>query len=54
MDQKIVHNIMGFMLRVKLTGKEVPAFNEAMMALQAEFEKLEPQPGNTKEILNPN
>lgn len=46
MDKQAVKNIMGFMMRVQLTGSEVPAFNEAMRALGDEVnrevaEKLE-------------
>lgn len=39
MDKQMVHNIMGFMMRVQLTGQEVPAFNAAMNALQAAAEE---------------
>lgn len=41
MDKKTVNNIMQFMMRVQLTGQEVPAFNEAMNALQDELERKE-------------
>lgn len=41
MEKNIVKNIMQFMMRVQLTGQEVPAFNEAMNALQEEFERTE-------------
>lgn len=39
MDKQTIQNIMQFMLRVNLTGQEVPAFNEAMNALQSELER---------------
>lgn len=39
MDKQIVNNIMGFMMRVQLTGQEVPAFNAVMNALQDELSK---------------
>lgn len=41
MDSQTVQNIMQFMLRVNLTGQEVPAFNVAMNALQEELIKSE-------------
>lgn len=41
MDKKTVNNIMQFMMRVQLTGQEVPAFNEAMNSLQDELDHLE-------------
>ena len=37
MNNQTIQNIMQFMLRVQLTGQEVPAFNAAMNALQAEL-----------------
>lgn len=39
MDKQIIKNIMEFMMRVQLTGQEVPAFNMAMNALQAEAQR---------------
>jgi hypothetical protein len=49
MQPQIIQNIMAFMERVNLTGKEVPAFNECMAALQqaflAEHTKPPQQPG---------
>ena len=39
MDRQTVKNIMEFMMRVQLTGQEVPAFNAAMNALQNELNK---------------
>lgn len=39
MDKQTVQNIMGFMMRVQLTGQEVPAFNAVMNALQAAAEE---------------
>lgn len=39
MDKQTVQNIMGFMMRVQLTGQEVPAFNASMNALQNELNK---------------
>lgn len=39
MDKQTIQNIMHFMLRVNLTGKEVPAFTVAMNALQAELDR---------------
>jgi len=39
MDKQTVQNIIGFMMRVQLTGQEVPAFNVAMNALQNELNK---------------
>ncbi len=41
MDTRIVQNIQTFLERVQLTGKEVPAFTEILIALNAE---LQPQP----------
>jgi hypothetical protein len=38
MNQQTIRNIMEFMMRVQLTGQEVPAFNVAMNALQAELD----------------
>ena len=38
MDKQTIQNIMHFMLRVNLTGQEVPAFTVAMNALQAELD----------------
>ena len=37
MDKQTVQNIMQFMMRVQLTGQEVPAFNAVMNALQVEL-----------------
>lgn len=39
MDKQTIQNIMQFMLRVNLSGHEVPAFNAAMNALQAELDR---------------
>lgn len=39
MDSQVVQNIMQFMLRVNLSGHEVPAFNASMNALQAELNR---------------
>lgn len=39
MDKQVIQNIIQFMLRVNLTGKEVPAFYEAMNALHAEVSR---------------
>ncbi|HAM3893564.1 TPA: hypothetical protein IBU99_000080 [Escherichia coli] len=39
MDKQSIDVIMKFMFRVNLTGQEVPAFNLAMNALQAELER---------------
>ncbi|MBW9438425.1 hypothetical protein [Enterobacter roggenkampii] len=39
MDKQTIQNIMHFMLRVNLTGQEVPAFTVAMNALQSELER---------------
>lgn len=41
MNKQTIQYIMQFMLRVNLTGHEVPAFNEAMNALQAELDRPE-------------
>lgn len=41
MKQQTIQNIMNFMMRVQLSGQEVPAFNDAMQNLQLELEKLE-------------
>lgn len=41
MDKRTAHTIMQFMLRVNLSGHEVPAFNESMNALQAEVDRQE-------------
>ena len=38
MDKQTIQNIMQFMLRVNLSGHEVPAFNASMNALQAELD----------------
>lgn len=43
MDQQTIKNIMQFMLRVNLTGQEVPAFTVAMNALQDELERRDNQ-----------
>lgn len=43
MKQQTIQNIMNFMMRVQLSGQEVPAFNDAMQNLQLELEKLEHQ-----------
>ncbi|MEG9768133.1 hypothetical protein [Enterobacter hormaechei] len=43
MDKQTIQNIMQFMLRVNLTGHEVPAFNESMNALQAELNREDNQ-----------
>ena len=37
MDKEIIKTAMQFMMRVQLTGQEVPAFNAVMNALQAEL-----------------
>lgn len=39
MDKQTIQNIMQFMLRVNLTGHEVPAFTAAMNALQTELDQ---------------
>lgn len=39
MDKIIAQAIMQFMLRVNLSGHEVPAFNASMDALQAELDR---------------
>lgn len=39
MDKQTIQNIMQFMLRVNLSGHEVPAFNASMNALQAELDR---------------
>ncbi|GEM_PF-2613031 len=39
MDKQTIQNIMQFMLRVNLTGQEVPAFNSSMNALQVELDR---------------
>ena len=44
MDKQTVQNIMQFMMRVQLTGQEVPAFNAAMNALQMELNKSMREP----------
>ncbi|EEU9177288.1 hypothetical protein JRE48_002690 [Escherichia coli] len=44
MDKQTIQNIMQFMLRVNLTGQEVPAFTVAMNALQAELDRENDQP----------
>ena len=38
MDKEIIKAAMQFMLRVNLSGQEVPAFNAVMNAMQAELE----------------
>lgn len=38
MDKQTIQNIMQFMLRVNLTGQEVPAFTVAMNTLQAQLD----------------
>lgn len=48
MDKQTVQNILQFMMRVQLTGSEVPAFNIAIEALRAELEHKEP--AYTKEV----
>ena len=37
MDKEIIKTAMQFMMRVQLTGQEVPAFNAVMNALQDEL-----------------
>ncbi len=44
MDKQTIQNIMQFMLRVNLSGCEVPAFNASMNALQAELDRENNQP----------
>lgn len=39
MDKQTINNVMSFMMRVQLTGQEVPAFNAAMNALQSEADR---------------
>lgn len=46
MDKQTIQNIMQFMLRVNLTGQEVPAFTVAMNALQAELDRENSTPNN--------
>lgn len=43
MDKQTIDVIMKFMFRVNLTGQEVPAFNLAMNALQAELNREDNQ-----------
>ncbi|EPN8890871.1 hypothetical protein ACT4HQ_003557 [Escherichia coli] len=38
MDKQTIQNIMHFMMRVNLTGQEVPAFTVAMNALQSQLD----------------
>lgn len=38
MKASIIQNIVGFLERVQLTGKEVPAYNETMQALGQEYQ----------------
>lgn len=44
MNKQITQCIIQFMLRVNLTGQEVPAFNESMRALQDELDREDSQP----------
>lgn len=44
MNKQTIQNIMQFMLRVNLSGHEVPAFNSSMNALQAELDRENDQP----------
>lgn len=37
MEKEIIKTAMQFMMRVNLSGQEVPAFNAVMNALQAEL-----------------
>lgn len=46
MDKQTIQNIMQFMLRVNLSGHEVPAFNASMNALQAELDSENSTPNN--------
>lgn len=41
MDKEIIQAAMRFMMRVNLSGQEVPAFNAVMNALQAELNKID-------------
>ena len=40
MDKDIINAAMQFMMRVNLSGQEVPAFNAVMNAFQAELNKI--------------
>lgn len=44
MDKQTIQNIMQFMLRVNLSGHEVPAFNSSMNVLQVELDRENDQP----------
>ena len=52
MNKQTIQNIMQFMMRVNLTGQEVPAFNEAMNALQAELDRPEASMPEVKDGTN--
>lgn len=43
MNKQTIKNTMQFMLRVNLSGQEVPAFNECMNALQDELDREDNQ-----------
>ena len=40
MDKEIINAAMQFMMRVNLSGQEVPAFNAVMNAFQAELKNI--------------
>ncbi|MDU1652631.1 MAG: hypothetical protein E6850_09040 [Leclercia adecarboxylata] len=41
MEKEIIKTAMQFMIRVNLSGQEVPAFNAVMNAMQAEVDRQE-------------
>jgi hypothetical protein len=44
MKASTIQNAMAFLERVQLTGKEVPAFGEVMVALSQEYQRLTAAP----------
>lgn len=49
LNPAIIGNIRSFLERVQLTGKEVPAFNQVLMALAVE-ENAGRQPAPVKDV----
>jgi hypothetical protein len=50
LNAAIIGNIRSFLERVQLTGKEVPAFNQVMMALAVEENAGRPVVGSVKNV----
>lgn len=50
MNKDVIECIMTFMMRVNLSGNEVPAFNYAMKALEGELIKVNDQNENSSTV----